>query len=187
MVSKIPDIHFVNGEYYNYNGRNPDKPLTVPYAKRLISVQKRYGAVDTKTASGHGKLKEKRESLKTIQNADNNKERKDATETLNKIGYNDFLNRIKTGEIDSKNLRTRFRAGFRPYDVDSNGNVLDSYTSVSYAKAYNGVIGIDRFINQLTAHNDTVFHKDARGGFKYVIYDTKTKEVHYEFQYGEPD
>lgn len=187
MTSSIPDIHYVDGVYLNYNGRDPDKPLTEKYAKRLINAQKKYGNIDTKTASGHGNLYQKRAGLRKIHEHKDVYEVEKGIYETNDVGYKDFMDKIKSGQIDTRNLKTRFRAGFRPYDEDEEGNELSSYTSVTYAKSYEGIVGIDKFIKQLTVRNHDVFKPNTRGGFKYVIYDKKTKKVYHEINYGEPD
>lgn len=180
-----PEIHLINNKYYNWNGKNPDKPLTVPYAKRLLSIQKRYGdIVDTKTASGHGKLKQKKKFYDDIISKKNSRTTKKASKTLEQFEKQKLLEGIKNKTIDSKNLRTRFRAGFRPYDIDEDGNILESYTSISHARALNGVIPLGTFLKDLP---NKCFDENTRGGFKIVVYDSVTHKVHYSYEYGEQD
>ena len=180
-----PDIHIINGKYYNWNGKNPNKKLTVPYAKRLLSIQKRYGnIVDTKTASGHGKLSKKKRYYDNIITKKTTKITKKSIEGLEGFEKNKLLEGIRNKSINIKNLRTRFRAGFRPYDIDEDGNVLESYQVISKAKALNGVIPLNRFLKELPSE---CFDDNTRGGFKIVVYDTETHKVHYSFEYGEQD
>jgi len=185
MTSTIPDIHVIDGNYYNYNGTNPDKPLTIPYGKRLLSYQLRYGdIVDTKTASGHGKFIEKKESYDEIVTKKDKKIVKKSVKKLENIESKQLLDDIKNKKIDTKNLRTRFRSGFRVYHEDDEGNVLDSYDVISYANAKNGLIPLERFLNEIP---NEAFQNNVRGGFKYVVYDKRTKKVHHSFEYGEQD
>ena len=185
MTSKSPDIHFINGNYYNYNGRTPNKPLTVPYAKRLLSYQNRYGElVDLKTASGHGEFTKKKKDLDNIVSKKDKKITKKSVKNINDIESKELLNDIKDKKVNPKNLRTRFRSGFRVYHEDDDGNILDSYDVISFSKALNGVIPLDRFLRQLP---NEAFQDNVRGGFKYVVYDKNTKKVHHSFEYGEQD
>ena len=175
------DIHLIEGKYYNWNGINPDKPLSVPYAKRLLSYQKRYGdIVNIKTASGHGNFTKKKDDYDKIITKKDKKIVKKSIKSLQKLESKQLLNDIKNKKIDVKNLRTRFRAGFRYYESDDKPD----YTSESFHSAKNGVIPLDRFLNELT---DFCFMDDVRGGFKYVVYDKNTHEVHHSFEYGEQD
>ena len=185
MASRIADIHFIDGQYFNWNGRNPDKPLSIPYAKRLLSHQKRYGdLVDTKTASGHGDFRKKKKDYDTLAYGKEKKVFKKSIKQLDKINKKDLFEGIRNKTIDTKNLRTRFRAGFRPYDIDDEGNVLESYQSITRSKALDGVIPIERFLKDLP---DEVFQENTRGGFKIAVYDKYTHHVHYSFEYGEQD
>ena len=185
MSSKIPDIHFIDGNYYNYNGSNPDKPLTKPYGKRLYNNQIRYGGLlTTKESSGHGKLSENKEHYKILGLGKKKKVIKKSLSHLDKYEKENLMQKIRNKEINTKNLRTRFRAGFRPYHLDNDGNTLDSYDSITYAKAINGVIPLDRFLKELP---NECFQKNTRGGFKLVVYDKDTLEVHHSFEYGEQD
>lgn len=178
---KYADIHFINGKYYNWNGKNPDKPLTAPYAKRLLSYQKRYGdIVDTKTASGHGKFTEKKKFYDEVVSKKDKKIVKKSIRNIEKIESQKLLDDIRNRKIDTKNLRTRFRAGFRYYETEDD----PSYTSETFHSAKDGVIPLDRFLNELT---DFCFQDNVRGGFKYVVYDKNTHEVHHVFEYGEQD
>ena len=185
MTSKIPNIHIIDGNYYNYNGKNPDIPLTEPYGKRLYRNQIKYdGLLTAKESGGHGQLKEKSEDLLKIVAKENKKQVKKSVKNLNKIESKELLDDIKHKRINVKNLRTRFRSGFRVYHEDDEGNILDSYDVISYAKAKDGLIPLDRFLNELP---NEAFQDNVRGGFKYVVYDKNTKEVHHSFEYGEQD
>lgn len=178
---KYADIHFNNGKYYNWNGKNPDKPLSIPYAKRLLSYQNRYGdVVDVKTASGHGGFTKKKKHYDNIVSKKDKKITKKSVQTLDKFKSKELLDDIRNRKVDTKNLRTRFRAGFRYYENEND----EFYTSETFHKALNGVIPLQRFLNELT---DFCFQDNVRGGFKYVVYDTKTNEVHHSFEYGEQD
>lgn len=185
MTSTIPDIHIIDGNYYNYNGKNPDVALSKPYGKRLYRNQVKYGGLlTTKESSGHGELKEKSDDLLKIVAKENKKQVKKSVKNLNKIQSKELLDDIKHKRINVKNLRTRFRSGFRVYHKDDEGNVLDTYDVISFAKATNGLIPLERFLNELP---NEAFQDNVRGGFKYVVYDVNTKEVHHSFEYGEQD
>jgi hypothetical protein len=176
-----PDIHIINGKYYNWNGKDPNKPLTKPYGKRLLSYQNRYGdIVDIKTASGHGKFIQKKKYYDEIIEKKDKKITKKLIKNIQKIESKKLLDDIRNRKVDTKNLRTRFRAGFRYYKDDDD----DFYTSETYHKALNGVVSLERFLNELT---DFCFQDNVRGGFKYVVYDKKTHKVHHSFEYGEQD
>lgn len=179
------DIHIIDGKYYNWNGRNPDKVLTKDYGKRLLSYQIRYGSlVNTKTASGHGKFKENKNYYDVLIEGRQKKVFKKSLKHLEKDEKEKLMEGIRNKTINTKNLRTRFRAGFRPYHVDADGNTLDSYDSITYAKAINGVIPLERFLKELP---NECFQENTRGGFKIVVYDKETLEVHHKFEYGEQD
>ena len=176
-----PDIHIIDGKYYNWNGKDPNKPLTEPYGKRLLSYQNRYGdIVDIKTASGHGNFIKKKKDYDIIIEKKDKKITKKAVENLEKTESKELLKDIKDKKIDVKNLRTRFRAGFRYYENEDD----EFYTSETYAKAIDGLIPLQRFINELT---DFCFRDNVRGGFKYVVYDKKTHKVYHTYEYGEQD
>lgn len=185
MGSKIPDMHIIDGNYYNWNGSNPDKPLTKPYGKRLYNNQIKYNHLLTvKESSGHGKLSENKEHYKILATGKKKKIIKKSLSHLEKYEKNDLMNKIRNKEINTNNLRTRFRAGFRPYHIDDDGNTLDSYDSITYANALNGVIPLNRFLKELP---NECFQDNTRGGFKIVVYDTETHEVYHSFEYGEQD
>ena len=185
ITSKIPDIHVIDGKYYNWNGKNPDKPLTIPYGKRLLSLQKRFGGiVDTKTASGHGGLTKKKSHYEKIAEKKDDVDTKKSVAFLGKTESEGLMQDIRDRKVDTKNLRTRFRSGFRVYQKDDEGNVLDSYDVYSYSKALDGVIPLERFLKEIP---DDAFQDNVRGGFKIVVYDKVTHEVHYSYEYGEQD
>ena len=185
MTSTIPDIHIIDGNYYNYNGKNPDVALTKLYGKRLYKNQVKYsGLLTVKESSGHGKLKENKEHYKILAEGKTKKVLKKSMGHLEKYEKQKLMNDIRTGKIRTENLRTRFRAGFRPYHIDENGNTLDSYDSITYAKALNGVIPLNRFLKELP---NECFQDNTRGGFKIVVYDINTHEVYHSFEFGEQD
>ena len=185
MSSTIPDIHIIDGKYYNWNGRNPDKALSIKYGKRLYSHQKRYGGlVDTKTASGHGGFSRKKKDYEILAYGKEKKVFKKSMQQIDKVNKKDLLEGIRNKTIDTKNLKTRFKAGFRPYDIDNEGNVLESYQSITRSKVLDGVVPIDRFLKDLP---DEVFQDNTRGGFKLAVYDANTHHVYYNFEYGEQD
>ena len=178
---KYADIHIINGKYYNWNGRNSNKVLTEKYGKRLLSYQLRYGnIIDTKTASGHGKFTQKKKYYDEIVTKKDKKITKKSVRNLQKLESEQLLEDIRNRKIDTKNLRTRFRAGFRYYENEDD----EFYTSETFHSAKNGVIPLQRFLNELT---DFCFQDNVRGGFKYVVYDKNTHEVHHTFEYGEQD
>lgn len=170
------DIHIINEKYYNYNGKNPDKPLTDAYGKRLYNTQKKYGSISIKEASGHGLLSQKREYYKDLITEKSPKKRKKDILELNKINTEQTLKK----DVDILDLRTRFRAGFKVYDDDE-----FSYESLTFHKALDGFIPLERFIKELP---DDVFSRDnIKGGFKYVVYNKNTKKVIQSYEYGEQD
>lgn len=171
------NIRFINEKYYNDNGTNPNKPLSVPYAKRLLRNQVLYGkSISIKDASGKGKLKAKSKALKKIKDKSTSvRDIKRNVEIVNKTDYQQFLKDIANKKIDTKNLRTRFRAGFRVYHDDT-----PQYDSITRATAKDGVIPIQRFLNDLP--ND-VFSNQSRGSLRYVIYDKVTKKVYHDMNY----
>ena len=172
------NIRVSNGKYYNDNGKNPNKPLSIPYAKRLLSIQKRYGVnVSVKDASGHGTLTKKVKALKQIKDK---KDVKRSVEILNKSDYQLFLDDIKNRKVDTKNLRTRFRAGFRIYHDDT-----PAYDVISRSVAEDGVIPLQRFLKDLP--NDVFTGENVRGSFRYIIYDKNTKKVYHDMTYGEDE
>ena len=176
-----PDIHIINGKYYNWNGKNPNKPLTEPYGKRLLSYQNRYGdIVDTKTASGHGKFTKKKKYYDEIIEKKDKKITKKSIKNIEKIESEELLKDIRDKKIDTKNLRTRFRAGFRYYKNEDD----EFYTSETFHKGIDGLIPLQRFLNELT---DFCFQDNVRGGFKYVVYNKKTHKVYHTYEYGEQD
>ena len=104
MTSTIPDIHVIDGNYYNYNGKNPDKPLTEPYGKRLYRNQIKYGGLLTaKESDGHGQLKEKSEDLLKIVAKKNKKVVKKSVKSLEKLESKDLLDDIKHKRVNIKN------------------------------------------------------------------------------------
>ena len=185
MGSKIPDIHIIDGNYYNYNGKNPDKSLSIPYGKRLYKNQVKYGGLLTvKESSGHGKLSKNKEHYKILAEGKKKGVIKKSMAHLEKYEKEKLMEGIRNKSINTKNLKTRFRAGFRPYHLDEDGNTLDTYDSITYAKALNGVIPLNRFLKELP---NECFQNNTRGGFKIVVYDSETKEVFHSFEFGEQD
>lgn len=185
MADDTPNIHIIKGKYYNWNGKNPNKALSIPYGKRLLSYQNRYGdLIDTKTASGHGGFTKKKKQYDNIRDKKDSKVTKKSVQQLQKHEIGSLQRDIASRKVDTKNLRTRFRSGFRVYHKDEDGNYLDSYDVISYSKALDGVISLDRFLKDLP--ND-VFTDNVRGGFRYVVYDKHTKKVHHSYEYGEQD
>ena len=185
MTSLIPDIHIIDGNYYNYNGKNPDVPLSGPYGKRLYKNQVKYaGLLTIKESSGHGKLKENKEHYRILAEGKTKGVLKKSMVHLEKYKKQKLINDIRTKKVRTENLRTRFRAGFRPYHLDEDGNPLDSYDSITYTKAINGVIPLERFLKELP---NECFQDNTRGGFKIVVYEIDTHKVHHSFEFGEQD
>lgn len=173
--NKSPDIQFINGNWYNRNGRYPNKPITENYANRLLKNIEKYGKnVTTKEARGHGKLKEKKESYEKIKGKEKKSVKKGIYD-LTKIN----LKNVPKKKLKSRNIVTRFRAGFKVHKYDDK-----RYESITHAKRVEGYRSLKSFIDAI--NDDMIFDKDiSEGGFRYVIYDSETKEVLTDIQYGE--
>lgn len=170
-----PDIHYVQGVYYNYNGVKPDKPLSVPYAKRLLAAQKKYGDnVTTAEARGHDDLSKKGKAYKDLAKGKNIK--KSAID-LHKINLKTKV--AKLNKRDKSNLRTRFQFGFRILD-----EMGDTINNPHGSFATDGIINFKFYVNKIP---DYCFENNSFGGFSYVVYDKTSKEVVYNVEYNNED
>ena len=173
--SKSIDIRYINGKYYNRNGKTPNKPLTVPYAKRLMSTQKKYGDnVSIKEGRGHDNISQKGAHYKNIHNKKNVKEN---AITLNNVNLKTKVSKLSRRE--KGNLRTRFQYGFRILDVngETTNNPHGSY-------ATDGLINFKYYIDKI---ENQCFDDNAHGGFHYIVYDKSTREVLYNIEYDSND
>lgn len=172
---KTIDIRFINGKYYNRNGKTPNKPLTEKYAKRLLSNIEKYGKnVTIKEARGHDNISEKGSAYKKL---DKKIEVKKSALELNEINIKNKVSKLTKRE--KGNLRTRFQYGFRILDPkgDTINNPHGNY-------ATDGLINFKYYLDKI---ENTCFEDNAHGGFSYVVYDKTTREVIYNIEYDSND
>ena len=173
--SKPIDIRYINGKYYNRNGKTPNKPLTVPYAKRLMSTQKKYGDnVSIKEGRGHDNISQKGKDYKNL------RDKKNVKESALRLNETNLKTKVsKLSRRQKGNLRTRFQYGFRILDPEGEtvNNPHGSY-------ATDGLINFEYYIDKI---ENQCFDDNAHGGFHYIVYDKSTREVLYNIEYDSND